>query len=658
MPGAAPDATTKTAAWVAFTIAVLYFAQEVLLPFALAVLLTFLLAPLVSRLRRWGLGRVPAVILVTALTAAIVVSLAAVVAWQIAGLAQDLPKYERNLSAKIDSMEAGTENGTVARLRKMYDRLSARLGADDEVPAAGADDKPVPVEVVEVDAGESATGPLEFALGYLGSLLAPIGVAAVVLVFAVFMLIDREDLRDRLFRLSGVDRLGATTQVLEEAGKRVSRYLLMQLIVNASYGAAVAVGLLVIGLPNAILWGLLATTLRYVPYVGPWIAAAFPITLSVVVSKGWSDPLLIVGMFVVLELISNNVIEPWLYGSGTGVSTMGVLLAAAFWLWLWGPVGLILAMPLTVCLTVVGRHVPQLAFLQVILGDEPVLDPAARLYQRFLSMDADEVDDLVEHLFDPDEPAGWASGEATGAAESPPERTTMAFYDAVLLPALTLAERDRRRGSLDERHERFAHDEARALIAELADRTAAEAPKNGGPVGATTTADGPPAGTPRALVVSARDEADAIAGTALVQLLRARGWDAEALTEETLVSEVAERTATGPHVVVVSALPPGAGAHARSWTRRLRAAAPKLPIIVGLWGGGPGAERLRNRLKDAGADRLSVTLAEAVAHVRALAAAAAATPRTHDAAPTSHGDCPNSNPRPPESQSGSTTTKR
>ncbi|WP_171187329.1 AI-2E family transporter, partial [Alienimonas chondri] len=428
-PPAAPasrapqGSASQTAAWVAVTVAVLYFAREVLLPFALAVLLTFLLAPLVGRLRRWGLGRIPAVIAVTGAAAVVTAGLAGLIVWQLANLAGDLPKYERNLTAKIDAMEAGTENGTVARLRGMYDRLAERVGGEDgpAVPSDDGPDRPVPVEVVEVDAGETATGPLEFVSGYLGSLLAPVGVAAVVLVFAVFMLIDREDLRDRLFRLSGVERLGTTSRVLQEAGERVSRYLLMQLIVNASYGVAVAAGLLLIGVPNAILWGLLAAALRYVPYVGPWIAALFPIALSVVVSEGWSQPLLVVGMFVLLELISNNVIEPWLYGSGTGVSTMGVLAAATFWLWLWGPVGLILAMPLTVCLTVIGRHVPQLAFLQVMLGDEPVLDPPSRLYQRLLSLDRDEVDDLVEEFLPraaadarADAPAA-ANGEAADA---------------------------------------------------------------------------------------------------------------------------------------------------------------------------------------------------------------------------------------------------
>src|SRR5690606_7062319 len=250
------------------------------------------------------------------------------------------------------------------------------------------------------------------------------------IVFVIFMLIQREDLRDRMLRLIGPGRLIATTQAIDDAAHRVSRYLLIQWMVNATYGTAAAIGLYVIGLPNALLWGVLATLLRFIPYVGPWIGASMPIALSLAAFDDWTRPLVVAGMFIVLELLSNNLMEPWLYGMGTGVSPVAIIASAVFWTWLWGPIGLVLATPLTVCLVVVGLYVPRLEFLNILLSDQPGLPPQARVYQRLLAMDQEEVFQIADEYLK--------------------ERSLLDLYEYVLLPALSMAEHDRHHGILDQ----------------------------------------------------------------------------------------------------------------------------------------------------------------------------------------------------------------
>jgi predicted PurR-regulated permease PerM len=261
---------------------------------------------------------------------------------------------------------------------------------------------------------------LEVFRGAFGTVLNGLALVAIVVVLVVFFLIRRDDLRDRFIRLIGKSQVNVTIQMLEDAGTRVSRYLLMLLFINATYGIAAGIGLYFIGLPNAVLWGILATTLRFIPYLGPWLAAAMPIGLAMAISTGWVPPLLAIGLFVVLELLSNNVMEPWLYGKTTGVSVVAVLVAAVFWTWLWGIVGLLLATPLTVCLLVIGKHVPQLSFLDVLLGNEPVFAPARRVYQRLVAGDQEEAVELVE--------------AACG------DQSLVQVYDTMLISALALAE--------------------------------------------------------------------------------------------------------------------------------------------------------------------------------------------------------------------------
>ncbi len=501
-------ATLTTLASVALVVAILYAAQDVLLPIAVAVLIAFILTPLASWLERVGAPRIPAVLAAVALAFAILGGVAWVVTDELVELARNAPNYQETLVRKIRGLkEAPVGGDLLGQLTTTAENLGRELsqGAAPARPGTPGDVsglEPMPVRIVE-------GSPLALRLlrDWLGPLLSPLGTAALVLVFVVFILLSREDLRDRLIRLAGTGRVYVTTQAFDEAGARISRYLLLQLVINASYGVAVAIGLAVIGVPSAALWGLLATVMRFVPYVGPWIAALLPILLSLAVFEGWSRPVATVAFFAVLELVSNNVMEPWLYGTSTGVSTVGIIASAVFWTWLWGPLGLVLSMPLTVCLTVLGRHVPRLAFLDVLLSDQPALELKVRFYQRLLALDFDEACDLVE--------------------QSTRRASLDEVYDQVFLPALSLAERDRHEGHLTPEQAAFVHRSMRDLIASAERQVDTSSASETIPPGAAaSTAAEPDAPASRALAVlcvAAEDEADRLASTMLAALLEARG---------------------------------------------------------------------------------------------------------------------------------------
>ncbi|HTU25080.1 MAG TPA: AI-2E family transporter [Pirellulales bacterium] len=592
------------------TIAALYFAREVLLPLALAILLSFVLAPLVRRLERWGSRRVPAVLVVVVVAFLGLGLLGYLLAMQTYDFVQNLPQYKDNIIAKIEFFE-GTGEGVVRRvtdtLEEVRDKISHKGGekiqpANPDTPlheslspgtplTAGSeqppDVMPTPVEVVN---GLSAQA---IAQTVLGPIILPIGTAAMVVVFVVFMLIERENLRNRIIHLIGSRQLSVATQALDDAASRVSRYLVMQGIVNSVFGLVVAVGLFLIGVPNALIWGILAAVLRFLPYIGPWIAAALPIVLAAAVFQGWSRPLLVLALFIGNELVTNNVIEPWLYGSSTGISTMGILVSAVFWTWLWGPVGLVLATPLTVCLAVMGRYVPHMSFLHTLLSDEEILSPDLRFYQRLLAMDPEEATDVAEEY--------WQ------------EHGLESLYDKVFVPALSLAEQDRLEGDLDESRQRFILSTIRELVDEFgakcqhaASEVANEAAQESGSVAPSASL----------ICLPARDEADEIVGLMLGQLLAAQGIALKLLSVQSLAGEMlAQVSAEAPHVVCVSALPPLAATHARYLCKRLRPKFPELKIVVGLWQTGERTKKAQERLAEIGIDRFVNSLAEATEYV-------------------------------------------
>ena len=410
-PAATSTSSTALLVGIVFVVGALYLGSEILIPLALAILLSFMLAPIVTRLRRWHLGRIPSVLLVVLLVFTALLGVGSIVATQVVDLAANLPRYEWNLRAKIRDLSiAIPSGGIVERTSDMLQDLSEELEeatAPEKTEAAGEREarggREAPPEPVLVQVRRPAPTPLETLREIGGPLVAPIATAGLVVVFVIFMLLQREDLRDRVIRLVGASDVARTTEAMNDAAKRISRYLLMQLVINLLYGIPVGIGLYFIGVPNPILWGLLATILRFIPYIGPVIAALFPIALSFAVAPGWTLPLLTIALFVVLELFSNNVLEPWLYGSSTGLSPVAVLVAAVFWTALWGPAGLLLSTPLTVCLVVLGRHVPQLGFFDVLLGDEPALAPEVKFYQRLLAHDPEEAAEIADEYLEEEE---------------------------------------------------------------------------------------------------------------------------------------------------------------------------------------------------------------------------------------------------------------
>ncbi len=533
-------------------VAALRLGRDVLIPFALAVLISFLLAPLVIRLQR-RIPRVAAVALVTAMTFTAVAVGGWFVLGQVVELAQNLPEYKDNILEKIRSVR-GSMRGGFGRVSQTLEEIASELSV------ALAGEQPgvkhaAPAPPVDAPAAPPAQPPAASALGpWVAPFLALIGAGSIVTVFVVFMLLYYDELRDRLLRLVGVERLNETTQALDEAAERVSRYLLMQTVINATHGAAVGIGMYFLGLPGALVWALASTLLRYIPYLGPVLAAVMPIALALAVSDGWTLPLVTVGFFIVLEIISNNFLEPWLYGGSMGLTPIAVVVAAVFWTWLWGGVGLVLSAPLTACLVVLGKHVPQLEFLSILLGDQPVLEPKDRLYGRLLAMDRPAAREIVEQYLK--------------------HHSLIEVYDDVLLPALAHAERDRHRGELEEAREKFILANTREMIDELG---------NGQLIGATRP-NGIGNSAISVLCLPARDEADELAGLMFARILELDGYRARCMSFTSLAAEMMDSVEReGAQIICVSAVPPSALAHARYLCKRLRPRFERLDIVVGMW---------------------------------------------------------------------------
>jgi predicted PurR-regulated permease PerM len=371
---------------VVVVVGALYFARDVFVPLALALLLSFALGPLVMMLRRWRFGRVPSVIAAVVLASLIIFGIGSVIGSQLAGLAENLPQYRYNMVEKIHSLRgAAVGSGILGSVSKMLDDLKKEISRPAEPPpapdrlggpsASPNQQKPVPVEI-----RQPAETPAEVIQEVAGPLLPPLAMTGIVVVFVIFFLLQREDLRDRFIRLAGARDLNRTTRALDDAASRLSRYLLTQCAINACFGVLIGFGLWLIGVQSPLLWGLLAMLLRFVPYVGPVIAASFPAAVAFAVDPGWSTLFWTIGLFLLVEPIMGQVVEPWLYGHSTGLSPVAVVVAAAFWTWLWGPIGLLVSTPLTLCLVVIGRHVERLEFLNIALGNKPALEAEESFY--------------------------------------------------------------------------------------------------------------------------------------------------------------------------------------------------------------------------------------------------------------------------------------
>ena len=552
------------------------------MPLATAVLLTFALAPVVSGLRKLHVPRAVAVITVVVAAFAAIILFGMVVASQLGSLAENLPVYQRNIETKMQSVkDANVGAGIYDRVSKLLEKLGRQIQEDQPAtpgaetpPAEPAPAPPLPVQVVEPE-----PQPLQVLETIVGPLIQPLATGGIILVVVIFMLMKREDLRDRFIRLVGAHDLHRTTEALQDAGKRVGQYLLMQLVVNVTYAIPIGIGLWIIGVPNALLWGSMALVLRFVPFIGPVISAIFPLALALAVDPGWSMLFWTIALFVVLELITNNVIEPWLYGARTGLSALAIIVAAIFWTWLWGPIGLLLSTPLTVCLVVLGRHVPSFEFLDVMFGNKPVLEPHQQLYQRLLAGDPDEATDRAEEFLE--------------------DHDLITFYETVALPALTLGEFDRARGVMSgERRKRIA-DSALALVDNLedyateealADDTTGRSPEEAGTQGEIQTVNEveheplPDGSNKLVICVGGRGELDNTAVAMLSQVLKAQGAGTRTVDHLAMApARIKDLDLSGAHSVVIGFLNSQSTVHARYMVRRIKRTRSSLRVGVVFW---------------------------------------------------------------------------
>lgn len=584
------------------TVAVIYLAKAVLIPLALAVLLTFVLTPVVTLVQRQGLGRVPAVLVTVILTFALLGGLIYGVGVQVHMLVRTLPQHKKQIREKFESLRV-SEQGAFGEVAKMFHDILAE-------PAPAAANR-------EVVIARPDEGGVQRLLETAGPILEPLATAGLVVILLIFMLVRREDLRNRVIGLLGHGTLTGTTRVLVDAAERLSRFLLNQLLINVSFGVIFGIGLFFIGEDDvrnfAFLWGFLAAVLRFIPYLGTWVALAFPLLLSVAMSSGWAEPVEILVFLLILDLLTANVVEPLLFGHSTGVTPIALLVAAAFWVWVWGPIGLLLSTPLTVCLVVLGQHIPQLKFLALLLGDEPALEPHLSFYQRLLARDQLEAQQVAK-----------AYVAAQGLAST---------FDDVLLPALGQARRDRVRAGLTAEDEQYIFQETQAILEALKPPAASAPPEGDGQAPPAAPKPAPP-GT-MVLGCPAHDEAEELSLAMLARLLEPDGCSVEAISTHAIPAEIEARVAAKqPALVFIAILPPGGTVQARYLCKRLRKRFPDLPIVVGYWGKARNFDRLLVQLRTAGVSYVTTSLRQTHSQIVALVRTAPPPPEPAVAAKT------------------------
>jgi predicted PurR-regulated permease PerM len=584
--GTAPGSAVVTALIAALIVAALYFGREVLMPIALAVLMSFVLAPLVRLLQRWWVPRLAAVFVVVALALAGLFLLGTLMVSQVNQLASDLPRYQFTLREKIQSLRQATAgNGALGRASDVLQDLGKELDQKDKAPAAvversatAAPSKPIPVEVRQPD-----PTALETLAALIGPLVHPLATTGIVVIFVIFILVQQQDLRNRLIRLAGPRDLQRTTEAMKDAGQRLSRLFLTQFLLNAGFGAVIGLGLSIIGVPSAPLWGMLAMVLRFVPYVGAIMAAIFPLVLAAAVSPGWSMVLWTAALFIVVEPIVGHFIEPMVYGHTAGLSPVAIVASATFWTWLWGPVGLVLATPLTICLVVLGRHVEQLHFLDVMLGDQPALTPAQLVYHRTLAGDAVEAIEQAETFLE--------------------KRPLVDYYDEVLLGGLLLARHDAALETLD--HDRMVRirDTVAEIVDDLADHNdepeaPAEPDTNNAPLERLSKAELAADLNTRGSKLSKRWRAegavlciggagplDEAAAIALAQLIQRQGIDARSKEADALsTAKIFALDTKNVALVCICYLGVPKPVQVRHAVRRIRRKAPQAIILASLLG--------------------------------------------------------------------------
>lgn len=606
----------------ALVVTALYVGREVLLPLALAILLSFVLTPMLLLLRRLNIPRVLSVGIVVSVAFAVIFMLGWLLSQQISQLVEDFPRYRSTVSEKISILRSSAESLPI--LEKASDAvkdLQQELNAPKPKSETGTAPAPVdadrPQQPIPVEIQDSTRDPLELFQFVAGTILSPLATAGIVLLFVIFILLQREELRDKAIRLLSSSDMQRATSAMNDAAERLSKYFLSQLLINSAYGAFIAAALWLLGVPSPIVWGILAALMRFVPYVGSFIAAAPPLLLAAAVEPGWTTFLHVGALFLVSELMMGQVVEPLVYGHGTGVSPIAVVLSTVFWTWLWGPLGLLLAMPLTVCLVVLGRHIEGLNFFEVMLSDEPALTPEQAFYQRALSGD---------------------SAEATYQAElALKDQTLPAYLDNVALKGLQLAERDLERGNLEPENGKRINIAVKEVMENLADfeprrwfrRAPAEKPEQNGQNGLSSLTamdqdkeEPLPVLLPTELApgwendgsilcIGGRNSLDDAAAAMLTGLLQKHGLKAKSLDHDAISDGRIVSLEANVNLVCLCYLSLGvSNAHVRYLVRRLRRIIPNATVVVGYWGENFAAA-IKGLKASAEADAYAVSLGEA-----------------------------------------------
>jgi predicted PurR-regulated permease PerM len=536
----------------AVTVLILYFARDLLIPFAFALTLAFLLAPAVSRLEVRRVPRVFAVTITGIIALILICGVGYVVARQLLNVARDLPAYQLQVQRKIASVHSPAAQ-SLERGFNAVEGISENLSTS----ASTLNPQQARTQIQPVQVIDPSRSQVQTIAELLMRFLRPIGTFGIVIVFTIYLLMKREDLRHRILLLAGMGRISIMTQALQDAATRISQYLLMQAAVNAAYGICFGFGLFALGIPNATLWGVLAGILRIVPYIGTATCLVLPLVVSVAISSSWATPIMVIGLFLILELTCANFVEPWLFSSRTGISSLALLATAIFWTLIWGWPGLILSTPLTVCMVVLGRYVPQMSFLHTLLGTDAELSAEALFYERLLAMDQKEARAVAKRFLE--------------------HKSIVELYDCVLIPALSLVEQDRHQGNLDDVRCNFFFLTIGELVAELTDY------KSSIPI--DETAPKPRFNRPDFAVVciSASDQADELTTQMLVQIMESTSHPT-LLLQASVSSEILDSLANEPNTVIfISALPPFAFAQARTICQRVRAHLPHNRIVIGLW---------------------------------------------------------------------------
>jgi predicted PurR-regulated permease PerM len=566
---------TDTVIIVAAVIAALYFGHDVLVPIALAVLLSFVLAPVAAALARLHIGRVASVLLAVTLAFAILVGLGAIIGKQVAQLGENLPEYQSVVAKKVEALRSSSFGKGLAEkaadaLKGLDNNIGKSADPAQTTPPAGVTTPPPGSSLMQVEVHQPAPGPVQILQSIVAALLPPLATAAIVIIFTIFILLQQRDLRDRFIGLIGSHDLHRTTSALDDAAERLSRYFLALTGINAAFGVAIAVGLSVIGVPNPILWGIVGAVLRFVPYIGAFIAAALPLALAAAVDPGWSMVAETALLFVLLEGFMGQVVEPQLFGHTTGMSPLAIIVAAAFWTLIWGPPGLLLSTPITACLVVLGRHVESLNFIELLLGDKPPLSPVQSFYQRVLASDPDEVAFQAEALLK--------------------TTTLLDYYEEVALPALAMAQIDATRGVLDASRQVEVCDSVERVVADLSDQVGSEEISSESSVSDAINAADLKVGNTKneigVLCLAGRTPLDQAACAILVQLLDRRQIATRVAGPQALTtSGIFGLNASGVGAICIFYLDHQSLAAVRYSVRRLRKKFPEIPIAVCLWGG-------------------------------------------------------------------------